>query len=137
MKTPEQFFAAYAVASMDKDATAVAAFYADHIIAASKDQSSAFTNDHTFVAWLEGVFRFNEQSGLQQMTVKHVAAIPIGNYFYHATVTWSAVFAAKPQKQIEFDIHYILNQTTEGYKIILYISEENQEALMKEKGVLK
>jgi hypothetical protein len=136
MKALEKFFSEYAAASMGNDANRVAKFYASNFIAAAKDKSTAFSNDNKFIDWLNELFQFNKKVGLQQMTVKKVEASPISEFFLEVTVTWMAVFAKKPTEQINFDIHYILNHTGNDYKIVLYISEEDQEELMKEKGVL-
>ena len=136
MKALEKFFNDYAIASMSKDPNRVAGFYAQNFIAATKDQSSAFSNDDKFIEWLKDIFRFNEKAGLQQMTVKNIEATKVGKYFYRATVKWTVVYKIKPTQKIDFDIHYILNQVEDGYKIVLYISDEDQEQLMKEKGVL-
>ena len=135
MKTVEQFFKDYAVASLNGNAVEVAKFYAHNFIAASMNQSSTFNNDQKFIEWLNEVFEFNRRTGLQEMKVKNTESISMGKYFIKTTVTWAALFAKRPTEEIKFDIHYILNCSEEDYKIILYISEEDQEDLMKEKGL--
>lgn len=136
MKTLEKFFNEYAEASMTGDANHVAKQYDESFIVVSKDKSSAFSNDSNFIKWLEGVFKFNQDTGLQEMTVKKIETTSVGKYFYKSTVTWAAVYAANSAKSIKFEIHYILRQTESSYKIVLYISEEDQEELLKENGLL-
>lgn len=136
MKDIKQFFNEYASASLSGKANQVAAFYAQQFMAATKDSSATFENDQKFIAWLNGVFEFNKKFGLQKMEVKLGDSLPIGNYFYKVTVTWETVFAKRPDEKINFDIHYILNRVNDNFKIVLYISEEDQEELMKNKGLL-
>lgn len=60
----------------------------------------------------------------------------IGQHFSEVTVTWSTIFAKKPEEEISFDIHYILNSFHDDLIIVLYISEEDQEELMKKEGLI-
>lgn len=136
MDSIQKFFSEYAVASLPGKASTVARFYAKNFMAASKNGSVAFTNDQKFIEWLNGVFEFNKRVGLQKMEVKNVESISIGKYFVKATVTWVLIFAKKPEEEIVFDLHYILNRVEEGFEIVLYISDEDQEELMKTKGLL-
>lgn len=136
MRTIEKFFEDYAMASMGNDAGKLASFYAANFMTATKDRSAAFSNDEKFISWLNGVFKFNKESGLQSMKLKEVAPQPIGKYFLNVTVIWQAVFAAKPEEPVDFAIHYILNRVEDDYRIVLYISEEDQEELMKKKGLI-
>lgn len=136
MDVLKKFFEDYAVVSMSGDAEKLSEYYAEHFIIASKDQSSVFNNDAQFIGWLKEVSKFNQKTGLLKMIVKNVSADEFGKHFHKASVTWAATFSSKPQEEIEFDIHYILSETEEGFKIVFYVSDDDQEALMKEKDVL-
>lgn len=136
MNQLENFFFKYAEASMGNNAASVAAFYDQNFIAASKTETLSFQNDTEFLKWLNGVFEFNKQAGMKQMLVKNVQASPIGTHFEKATVTWAAIFSPKPDEEIVFDIHYILSHREDQYRIVMCMSEEDQEQLMKDKGVL-
>ncbi|HYF70494.1 MAG TPA: hypothetical protein VD884_20295 [Ohtaekwangia sp.] len=136
MKDVKEFFKDYASASLTGKANQVAAFYAQQFMATTKDNSATFENDQKFIAWLNSVFEFNKKFGLQKMEVKHVDSLSIGEYFYKVTVTWETVFAKRPDEKMNFNIHYILNRVDGNFKIVLYISEEDQEELMKSKGIL-
>lgn len=136
MDALKKFFEDYAVVSMSGDAEKLSEYYAEHFIIASKDQSSVFNNDTKFIDWLKEVSKFNQKTGLIKMIVKNVNADEFGKDFHKASVTWVAIFSAKPEEEIEFDIHYILSETEGKFKIVLYVSDDDQEALMKEKDVL-
>ncbi|MES2560390.1 MAG: hypothetical protein V4590_11650 [Bacteroidota bacterium] len=135
MQHIETFFAKYALASLNGKSEEIAACYASSFLVATKDQSASFNNDKEFITWLNGVFDFNKKAGMQNMVVKNIASTPIGEYFLNATVTWAATFAKDPGQEIHFDIHYILNLFENDIKIVCYISEQDQEELMKEKGL--
>lgn len=136
MKKLELFFEEYAKASMNQRTSEVAKFYAQDFIAASKTESLSFKNDEKFIEWLNEIFEFNKKVGIQQMRVQKIVSQKLGEYFCKATVTWSVTFSAKPDEDINFDIHYVLREVGKSFEILLYISEEDQEELMKQKGVL-
>jgi hypothetical protein len=46
------------------------------------------------------------------------------------------VFARLANEVIHFDIHYILENFDASPKIIMYVSDEDQDQLMKEKGII-
>lgn len=134
--TIRKFFKEYASTSLRGKAKELAKFYADNFMIATKAAASAFKNDKKFIEWLNGVAEFNQKAGLQKMEVKKVKSVSIGEYHAQATVTWVTVFEKNPTEEISFDIHYILNKIGKDFKIVLYISEEDQEELMKKHGLL-
>jgi hypothetical protein len=136
MKNVRAFFEEYAIASLHGKPKDVALYYSNNFMVATKQEAKSFVNDEKFLEWLEGIFTFNKKSGLQEMKVIEVSSTDIGQYHINATVTWGAKFLKKPDEQIQFDIHYLLNCFDEQFKIILYISEEDQEELMASKGLL-
>ncbi|MBD3582404.1 hypothetical protein [Flavobacterium selenitireducens] len=70
------------------------------------------------------------------MKVKHIETNPVGANFVQVTVSWAARYAKKADTEIAFDIHYVLNMAGENPKIMMYISEVDQEALMRQNGLL-
>lgn len=136
MKNLELFFEEYAKASMNQKTSEVAKFYAQDFIAASKTESISFKNDEKFIDWLNEVFEFNKKVGLQKMKVQKIVPHKLGENFCKVTVTWSVIFSAKPDEDINFDIHYVLKEVGKSFEILLYISEQDQEELMKQKGIL-
>ncbi|HZV68602.1 MAG TPA: hypothetical protein VFG10_03630 [Saprospiraceae bacterium] len=136
MKNIEDFFAKYAMASLHGKSDEIASCYASSFMVATKTQFSAFKNDDEFIKWLNQVFDFNKKAGLHKMEVINIESDPIGEYFLKASVTWGTTFLKNPAEEIKFDIHYILNLFEKEIKIVFYISEDDQEELMKEKGLL-
>jgi hypothetical protein len=136
MQSIKQFFDTYNELSQGKDLNALAACYAEHFIAAGPKGIQAYTNDEKFKEWLDGVQAFNQQSGMQGMQPIKIVTTPVGETYSMSTVTWSVSFPGKREEPILFDITYSLFHQEGSYKIVLFISHDDQEALMKEKGVL-
>jgi hypothetical protein len=135
METIPQFFDKYIELSQGSDLNALAACYGEHFIAAGPKGLMAFSNDDKFMEWLKQVQQFNQQSGMQAMKVVKINTTPAGEAYSTSTVTWSVEFPAKSDAPILFDITYSLFHQGDSYKIVLFISHEDQETVMKEKGV--
>lgn len=130
------FFTVYGSFSVGDDPKAIASFYAESFIAAAPGGAASYDNDDQFIDWLNGVLQFNKQVGLQKMTPHNVDTTSMGEHFTLAKVTWEALFSKTGNKPIIFDISYILQHTGNGPKIIGYVSHDDQEAVMKEYGLM-
>lgn len=131
------FFEKYAQASVSGSPNDIANFYGKNFVGVGPKESMAFANDENFLKWLKNVKEFNAQTGLEQMTVINVVSNTLSKHTILATVTWGAVYKKTKNDIINFDIHYILEKSGTSMKIIMYISDEDQELLMKEKGLVE
>jgi hypothetical protein len=132
----QEFFTRYADASLNGSPATIAGFYGKSFIMVGPTGSQAFANDDSFLKWLQGVLDFNKQSGLEKMFVRNIDSLSVGKHIWKATVTWGSQFAKTGNRIIEFDLHYLLEKFESGLKIIMYISDEDQEQLMKAHGIL-
>lgn len=132
----EAWFREYARISLGPEPEALAERYADSFLAAAPAGSAAFQNNAEFVQWLRQVHDFNEQSGMQSMDVVAVDEMPLGVHFTMATVEWEAQFQKTGDLPIRFKISYVLTVDDGSYRIIAYISHEDQEEAMKAHGLL-
>ncbi|MGF6847030.1 hypothetical protein QFZ51_002265 [Chitinophaga sp. W3I9] len=130
------FFTTYGRASLGNDTSIIASCYAENFMAAGPSGSMTFKNDEKFTQWLEEMFKFNHKVGMQEMKVIKVETSPMGKYYTRALVRWGAVFSKNPEEVIEFEITYILHHLNDALKIIMYISHENEEDVLKEKGII-
>lgn len=131
------FFREYAAASQSNDAERIAGFYADGFLVAGPTGASAFKNDKEFREWLEGLFKFNEQSGMESLDVAGVQPSLIDERYALVAVDWVARFRKSGEEQIPFRISYIVSLLDgKQPKIAGYISREDQQELMKSKGLL-
>ncbi|QJB30574.1 hypothetical protein HF324_04070 [Chitinophaga oryzae] len=134
-KNLKAFFERYAAANNNNDLNSIAGFYAESFIAAAPQGNGAFKNDDSFIRWLEQVEQFNRQTGMRHLQVVNIKEMPISTGYTQATVTWGAKFEKTGDELITFDISYFL-YLTGGPKIIMYISHEDQEVVMRQKGLL-
>lgn len=130
------FFTAYGRASLSNDTSIIARCYAENFIAAGPSGSMTYKNDEKFSQWLEDMFKFNRKVGMQEMKVIKVETSPIGQYYTRALVRWGAVYSKNIDETIEFEITYILYHVNDELKIIMYVSHENEEDVLKEKGII-
>lgn len=136
MKNVRDFFEAYAKASSGDNPHSIAAFYAQDFMAAGPKGAMTFKNDKGFIAWLSDLINFNRQTGMGEMKVSNVNQEPIGDSFTNARVTWATTFKKLGDEVIRFDINYILYHPADEYKIVMYISHEDQEEVMKSKNLI-
>lgn len=136
MQAVKEFFNNYGSLSLAKDPQALAALYADNFIAAGPKGSMVFANDEKFIEWLVQVQQFNEKTGMEKLNVVRVTDTPIGEAYTSATVTWSAFFGKKINQAVEFDITYILRNEKNSHRVVMYVSHEDQEEVMKKKGLI-
>lgn len=136
MTNLQEFFTRYAELSLT-DAAALAGFY-DHncFIAAGPRGFEVHKNDSTFVEWLKQVQNFNRETGMESMKLLDITSETISKQYLKAKVTWAASFRQEGADNIVFSVHYILHMTEQQPLITMFISEENQEEVMKDKGLL-
>lgn len=131
------FFREYAAASQAHDAVRVAAFYADGFLVAGPTGASAFKNDDTFREWLGHLFLFNEQVGLESLDVAGTHMSAIDERYALVAVDWIARFRKTGAEQVPFRISYIVSLLDGGSpKLVGYITHEDQQDLMKRKGLI-
>ena len=134
--TLDDFFSRYADLSLGPHPEALAALYAPMFIVGGPQGSQAFTNDDRFVAWLRQVAEFNRGHGMRDLTVASICGEALSPRHTLATVTWATRFAKTGQRRIEFEISYLLEQADAGWRILAYVSRDDQEAEMAKAGLL-
>ncbi|MGD8474095.1 MAG: hypothetical protein PVH95_07765 [Anaerolineae bacterium] len=132
----KSFFEAYSEASTSTDPTVLASHYADAFIASGPTGSAAFKNDEHFLAWLGQVYDFNRHVGMRSLEVVSIHETPISDHHAFATVQWGARFEKTGDERICFEISYLLRLSEGKPLIIAYISHEDQEDVMKARGVI-
>jgi hypothetical protein len=130
----DDFFKRYEGASAANDPEIIASFYTGSFFVAGPQGSATFNNDDSFIAWLRGVAEFNRGVGLK-LTFEGIAderrLSPVHTL---AVVRWSARFAGVSEPA-EFRIAYLVEDLGEP-KILGYVSEDDQDARMKEMGIV-
>jgi len=130
------FFEGYARASLHGEPSELAAVYAPTFLAAGPKGSAAFANDAKLLEWLGQVRDFNRASGMRSMRPTRVEAQPLSAAHALATVQWSARFDKTGDREIAFQIAYLVERSADTWKILAYVSQEDQEDEMKRLGLL-
>lgn len=130
------FFEQYAATSMGAKPQDLAAFYDTSFLAAGPQGSAAFQNDEAFRGWLQQARDFNETSGMTGLEVVAVRETPVSREYVLASVRWGARFRKTGDELIEFGISYLLRLEGDSFKVAAYVSHEDQEAAMRERGLL-
>ena len=133
----ETFFRDYADISFSGTAERHAAFYAPNFIAAGPAGSAVFANDTAFVDWLRNVREFNRRTGMQSVevvTLGQPAVLSPARILVN--VEWGARFSKTGDRLITFRISYLLERSQDTWKILAYIDEKDQMAVMRELSLI-
>ena len=134
--TAEQFFARYAALSLGDDDRALAAVYAPSFFVAGPKGSATFANDAKFLAWLAQVHAFNRQHQMQALSPAAVRQTTLSPLHALAQVRWSARFEKTGDRAVEFEIAYLLERAADSWRVLGYVSEQDQEEEMRALGLL-
>lgn len=130
------FFEGYAAASMGGDTQAVADHYASTFIVSGREGSASFQNDKDLLDWLNSVLERNREVGMQSLEVSSLRDTPLGDHHALVTVQWATTFEKTGDERIRFAISYLLRLTEKGPLILAYVSHEEEQELMKAKGLV-
>jgi hypothetical protein len=130
------FFRQYGEHSLHGEPAAIATSYAPTFLVGGPAGSAAFANDEKFLQWLGQLRTFNDQAGMTAMSPAGVRATALSPIHALAQVTWSARFARTGDREITFEIAYLVERAGDSWKVLGYVSEADQEAEMKKLGLL-
>jgi hypothetical protein len=131
----EQFFRRYAELSIGPQPEALAAFYAPTFIVGSPQGSQAFTNDARFIEWLRQLVDFNRRRGMRSLAAVAIRETALSPLHALAAVTWGARFEKTGERVIEFEISYLLEKAEDDWRILVYVSREDENAEMEKEGL--
>lgn len=131
----EQFF----MQSLDGelDDTVMSELYASEFIAASPLGVLTGKNDTNFQQALSEGYEQYRKIGTKEMRVRDVEMLPIDDLHCVADVAWTASYevANGQQVNIDFNVHYLMQNLNGKLRVFGWISGNEQE-LLKEYGVL-
>lgn len=129
------FFARYAERSLGESPEAIAAAYAPSFFMAGPKGSGVFQNDAAFLEWLRGVHAFNEKTGLRALRALSVDGEVLSPTHALARVRWASRYAKTGEREITFDITYVMERTADSWRILGSISHEDQDEVMRTFGL--
>ncbi len=131
----EQFFMQSLNGEIDPDE--LSSLYAQEFIAASPLGVMAGKNDITFQKTLAQGYEQYRKMGTQRMRVRDVSVSQIDDIHCVAHVAWTAVYsvAEKPDIEIDFKVHYLMQELDNELHVFGWVSG-NEQDLLKEYGVI-
>jgi hypothetical protein len=73
---------------------------------------------------------------MRSLTVTAIREVTLSPLHCLATVTWGARFEKTGDRTITFEISYLLEAAEDAWRILSYVSREDQEAAMEKEGVM-
>ena len=131
----ERFFMKSLSGEIDRDE--MSELYAPEFIAASPLGVLAGKNDAGFLQALSCGYEQYRKIGTKGMGIRGVEMLQIDELHCVANVAWTASYAAanKQQIDIDFDVHYLMQDLNGKLRIFGWISGNEQE-LLKQSGVI-
>ena len=115
----------------------LSALYTSEFIAASPAGVMTGKNDDTLKRNMENGYAYYRAIGTKGMRVRNVRLSPIDDRHAVAHVAWTAVYAKddRPDIDIDFEVHYLMQELNGRLKIFGWVSGDEQ-ALLRERGVI-
>ncbi len=131
----EQFFMQSLNGEIDSDE--LSSLYAQEFIVASPLGVMTGKNDIIFQKTLAQGYEQYRKMGTQRMRVRDVSISPIDEIHCVAHVAWTATYSVegKPNIEIDFEVHYLMQELDNELQVFGWISG-NEQDLLKEYGVI-
>lgn len=132
-KRIEKLFADYGKSFSKLELQRTAELYADDFIAAGPKGIISQKREE-FLANAGKAAEFYRSVGQQSAKALSMKDTWFGEDYVMVTIHWGVTFE-KLDKPVEFDVSYLVQLTEAEPKIILFISHEDEEEMMKELGL--
>jgi hypothetical protein len=110
-------------------------FFAEHFISAGPKDSIAHGRDE-FAKMASKAAEFYRSVGQTSAKILSMDETAISNEYSMVRVHWGVTFKKIGDRLIEFDVTYFIQKTGPEPKIIMFIAHQDEEAAMKELGLL-
>lgn len=116
------------------DIKSLSEYCADTFISAGP-RGAISQNKAEYEAKGEEVAKFYRRAGRNSAKIVSKRVMPISECYSMVVIRWGLTFEKTGEKQIEFDVTYIVQLTGVDPKIVLLISHEDEELAMKKMGI--
>jgi hypothetical protein len=115
----------------------VASLYASEFIAASPAGVMAGKNDDQFKQVMAQGYAHYRAIGTKEMRMRDIRFSPMDEHHCVAHVAWTATYARKnqPDIEIDFDVHYLVQELDGKPKVFGWVSGDEQ-ALLRKHGIM-
>lgn len=110
-------------------------FFAEHFISAGPKGSIAQGRDE-FAKMASKAAEFYRSVGQTSAKILSMDETAISNEYSMVRVHWGVTFKKTGDRLIEFVVTYFIQKTGQEPKIIMFIAHQDEEAAMKELGLL-
>jgi hypothetical protein len=131
----EAYFTEYERDFQKLDIKAIAEHYAENFLSAGPKGVIA-NNKKEFIEKADQFAQYYRDAGQKSARLISKTVIPISNEYCLVTVHWGAKFEKLGNKEVEFDVSYLLQELNGELQVILFISHEDEEKTMKELGLI-
>jgi len=132
----DTLFKEYETAFDKLDVKTISGYCADSFISAGP-KGSITQSRKEYEKKAEQATKFYKSIGRKSAKIISKRVMPICNDYSMVVVRWGITFDKTGNKLIEFDISYIIQETGNEPKIILFISHEDEEEAMKKLALQK
>ena len=131
----QRFFTEALAGNLDTDELSV--LYTSDFIAASPAGVMTGKNDDTLKQNMINGYAHYRTIGTKSMQVHNIRLSPIDDQHAVAHVTWAAVYVKdrQPDINIDFEVHYLIQEFDGQPKIFGWVSGD-EKALLRERGVV-
>lgn len=136
MQTMNEFFAQYEKAFSELDVKKQADLFADTFLSAGP-RGTITHNKEEFLKQADDVADYYRSVGQEYTKILYLHESRISNEYALVKVHWGAKFKKIPDKLVEFDVSYLVQELNGTFKIILFIAHQDEETAMKNLGLLK
>lgn len=130
----EKLFNQYEKAFDKLDLKAISKFYADTLISAGPKGTISETKKQ-YEERAEDFANYYRGIGFTSGKILSKKFAPISDDYTMATIHWGVTFEKTGDKPVEFDISYIVQETGNEPKIILFITHTDEQDTIKELGL--
>lgn len=131
----KKLFAEYEEAFSGLDTKRSAQFFAESFISAGPKGTIAQSKDE-FIKMSEKAVEFYRSIGQESAKIITADEMPISGEYAMVNVHWGVRFQKTGDKLIEFDVSYIVQRIDGSPKIILFIAHRDEDAAMRELGLM-
>ena len=131
----DTLFKQYETAFNKLDLESISGYYADTCMSAGPKGVIAQSKKE-YEAKAEQAVSFYRSVGHRSARIISKRMMPICDNYSMVIVRWGVTFEKTGSRVMEFDISYIIYETEDDPKIILFISHQDEEEAMKKLGLL-
>jgi hypothetical protein len=129
----EKLFADYGKSFSALEMRRIAGLYSEHFIAAGPKGTISQTRKD-FLGNADKAAAFYKSVGQESAKLLSAKETWFGDKYVMVTVHWGVTFKSL-DKPVEFDVSYLVQLTAPEPQIILFVSHEDEQEMMKELGI--